>query len=392
MSQKSHHVMVIAAEPSGDRLGARLIAALNESEGGDIRISGVGGPQMQKQGVQSLVPIDDLAVMGLAQVAPVVFKALSKVDKIIRAAMETRPDAVVLVDSSGFTDRIGAGLRKRNFPGKIIKYVAPQVWASRPYRVQKIAKFLDHVLTLYPFEPAYFERENLSATFVGHPLTEEGTDKADPQEFLQRYGIEDDALRLCVLPGSRSNEISFLLPVFRDTVARLAKSFPALHLILPITSNVAERVKTEVSSWPAPATFVENEEDKYAAFRASRAALAASGTVTLELAMNGVPLVVAYKVGWLTSTIFRPFILSKHICILNILAEKRIVPEFIQEECHPHLLANALSVLLQNDMAHSNQVASITEAFNQLRDNRERPSARAAKAVLAVIDGEAAKN
>ncbi len=380
------HIMLVAAEPSGDRLGGQLMAALKSTAKRPLKFSGVGGPRMTDKGIDSLFSIDDMAVMGLAQVAPMVFKALARVDKTVAFAMEHQPHAVVLIDSSGFTDRIGARLKKKGYSGAIIKYVAPQVWASRPYRTRQIAKFLDHVLTLYPFEPGHFTKEGLAASFVGHPLTEERIEQIEDSEFIRTHGIDPQATTLCVLPGSRSNETHFLLPVFRETIELLATSFPDLQLVLPLSPNVADRVRAEVRTWPLPAICVEGEADKHAAFRISRVALAASGTVTLELARAGLPMVVAYKVGWLTSTIFRPFVISKHICIVNILAGARIVPEFIQEECHPQLISNALRLLLQNEMARSVQIQNITQAFATLKDTEGQPGLRAAEAVLSTIE------
>jgi len=383
---RPRRVLLVAGEPSGDTLGAGLMQALKDLSCVPVEFSGVGGPQMEKQGLPTLFPIDDLAILGLAQVGPRIPKILSCINMVVRKALETDPDVIVLIDSSGFTDRVAARLKKRGVRAPLFKYVAPQVWASRPWRVNIIKRFYDHVLCLYPFEPPYFEQAGLAATFVGHPLTNKEISKYDPALFCERHGVMDRSKLLCMLPGSRLSEIKFLLPVFRKTIAALQKEIDYLQLVVPTTPNVHEIVNAEVKKWPLRSIVVQSEAEKYMAFRGARAALAASGTVSLELSMTGTPCIVAYKVGWVTAAVFRHLIKTPYLSLINIVAGEEIIPEFIQDRCQPQPMAKKLVGLMTNDDMHKEQRGRMLEAFAALRDDGEPPSIRAAQAILGHVE------
>ena len=380
------HIMLIAGEPSGDALGSQLLKALKNT-GGSFRFTGVGGPLMAAEGFNALYPMDEIAVMGLAQVAPRLRLLRRRVEQAVNHARTTMPDAVVLIDSPGFNHPVARRLKKRGFTKPIIKYVAPQVWASRPERAQKIARFIDHLLVLFPFEPAYFEAVSLPTTFVGHPLTERVVPPGVGATFRIRHGIEPGAPVLCLLPGSRVNEIRFLLPLFRRTVRKLRQRIPDLELIVPVLPHVSRRVRDELAGWGIGITFVDSqqESEKFSAFAASNVALAASGTVSLELAQARVPHVIGYKLGWLTAELARPFITVSFATLINIKGGGEIVPEFIQERCQPWAMAEAVERFMLDEevcAAHLTQVASVMET---LHVKGTPPSERAAQTVLDVI-------
>ncbi len=380
------HIMLVAGEPSGDALGGQLINALKDS-GISVEISGVGGPLMMAQGLDSLYPINDIAVMGLAQVIPRLALLKRRVDQAVSHALSVRPDAVVLIDSPGFNHPIARRLKKRGFLNPVIKYVAPQVWASRPGRAQKIARFIDHLLVLLPFEPPYFEAASLPTTFVGHPVTERSVQPGAGAAFRAKHGIDPNAPVLCLLPGSRVSEIKFLLPLFHRTVSDLTQRIPGLELIVPVLPNVSEAVHKKISSWGVKTTFVDSqhESEKFAAFDASTVALAASGTVSLELALARVPCVIGYKMGWLTAELARPFILVTYATLINIMASQEIVPEFIQERCQPEAMANAVERFFSNERVRAQHLADVATIMETLRVQGLTPSRRAAKAILDII-------
>lgn len=378
-------IMFVAGEPSGDALGAGLIRELREKSTRPLELYGVGGTEMEKEGLESLFPINDLAIIGLAQIVPRIPKIMSWVNKVVIKALDTGLDAIVLIDSSGFNDRIASRLKKRGLNAPIIKYVAPQVWASRPWRAKIVKKFYDHILTLFPFEPEHFTKVELPATFVGHPLTNKDVSKMDASLFYERYGIMDKSSLLCLLPGSRLSEVKYLLPVYKKTIEEMQKDISHLQLVIPTTPNVHDIVQTEIKKWPIRAIFVQTEVEKYAAFKAARAALAASGTVAMELAMCGTPVVVAYKAGWLTATLGRPLIITPYVSLINIIANEEIMPEYLQERCRPKLLADAVLNYMTNDDIHDEKQSQLREVFSTLKHEGTPPSTRAAEVVLELI-------
>ena len=380
--KKPISLMLVCGEPSGDQLGGQLMAGLRALAGDSIVISGVGGRAMEAQGLKSLFPLDDTAVMGLREVVPKIPRILGRVRDACDYALATRPDAVVLIDSPDFTHRIARAVKRRDASIATINYVAPQVWASRAYRARAMARYFDLVLALLPFEPPFFESYNLSAVFVGHPVLERAARMTGGAGLRRRLGIAPDAPLLAVLPGSRSNEIRFILPVFREAVRLIAARVPGLVTVLPTVPHVATRVQAATTDWPAPLHVILDEDQKFAAFDAANAALAASGTVTTELALARVPFVSAYRVGWLTYALARPLFKLPHFTLVNLLLKRGAVPEFLQGAASPQSLADAVTPLLTVPEAAARQRNDLDEAMRLLGRGGEPPSLRAAQAIL----------
>ena len=379
--------MLVCGEPSGDLLGGELMAGLKAVAGAGVKFSGVGGAAMEAQGLKSLYPLDSTAVMGLREVVPKIPAILRRVREACDFALATRPDAVVLIDSPDFTHRIAQQLKRRDPSIRTINYVAPQVWASRAYRARKMSHYFDLVLALLPFEAPFFEKYGLRSVFVGHPVVERAAKICGGAEFRTRHGIAPDAPLLVVLPGSRTNEIRFILPVFRDAVARIAARVPGLITVLPTIPHVAARVKAATENWPAPLHIVESETDKFAAFDAADVALAASGTVTTELALARKPMVVGYKAGWLTYVLALPLMNVKYITLINILLGREAVPEFLQARCNPDNLAGAVTKLLTDKDDAGHELHDLDEATALLGRGGEAPSVRAARAIVDFVRG-----
>jgi lipid-A-disaccharide synthase len=375
-------LMLVCGEPSGDQLGAQLMAALKAIAGDGVKIVGVGGEAMAAQGLKSLFPLDVTAVMGLGGILPRIPAILARVRQTADFAVETRPDAVVLIDSPDFTHRIAKRLKRLAPRIATINYVAPQVWASRSWRARAMTRYIDLVLALLPFEAPFFEGYGLRAVFVGHPAIERAGRMTGGKAFRVRHGIAPEAKLLAVLPGSRTGEIRYILSTFRDAVGLLAARVPGLACVLPAASHVAALVRAGTADWPAPLHIVEGEDEKFAAFDAADAALAASGTVTTELALSRTPMVVGYKVVWFTAALGRLLIHVKFATIVNLLLEREAVPEFIQERCTPQALADAALPLLTDKAAAARQVADLDEAMRRLGQGAEQPSLRAARAIL----------
>jgi len=374
--------MLICGEPSGDQLGAQLMAAVRRLEGDTVRIVGVGGPAMAAQGLQSLFPLDDTAVMGLREVVPRIPAILRRVRQAADHALETRPDAVVLIDSPDFTHRIARRLKRIDPSIRTVNYVAPQVWASRQYRARKMAHYIDLILALLPFEVPFFERHGVRAVFVGHPVIERAGRIASGPELRERLGIAPAATLLALLPGSRMSEVTLLLPHFRDAVARLTRDIPGLVCVLPTVPHVSRYVRETTRDWPSDLHIVDAEADKFATFDTADAAMAASGTVTTELALAGTPMVVAYRLGWLTYQLARHFVRVRFATLVNIVLDRRAVPEFIQAECTGVALAHATLQLLREPLVRDRQRRDLVEAMAKLSVGSDSPSLRAARVLL----------
>ena len=379
--------MLVCGEPSGDLLGAQLMTALKVIAGDSVEFTGVGGAAMEAEGLISLYPLDATAVMGLREVLPKIPAILTRVREACDFALATRPDAVVLIDSPDFTHRIAQRLKRFNPSIRTINYVAPQVWASRAYRARKMARYFDLVLALLPFEAPFFEKYGLHSVFVGHPVIERAPKIAGGAEFRARHGISPDAPLLALLPGSRTSEIRFILPVFREAVVDIAKRVPGLITVLPTVSHVAGRVRAGTQNWQTPLHIIEGDEEKFAAFDAADAALAASGTVTTELALARKPMVVGYKVGWLTYALALPLMNVRYITLINVLLGREAVPEFLQSRCTRESLATAVVKLLTGKDNSRREIADLDEATHLLGRGGEAPSLRAARAIVDFVRG-----
>jgi lipid-A-disaccharide synthase len=378
-------IMLVCGEPSGDQLGAQLMRGLKALQP-DVEITGVGGPAMTREGLHSLFSLDATAVMGLREVVPAIPRILRRVREATDFALKTRPDAVVLIDSPDFTHRIAHSIKKRAPSIRTVNYVAPQVWASRSYRARQMAHDFDLVLALFPFEVPFLKQYGLSAEFVGHPVIERQARMTGGTALRARLGIAADAPLLALLPGSRSNEIRFILPAFRTAVMLLAQRIPGLVTVLPTVPHVAAKVDAATQGWPTPLHILHSEDDKFAAFDAADVALAASGTVTAELALAKTPMVVGYRVGGLTYALSSLIMNVKYITLVNVLLEREAVPEFLQDRLQPALLADAVEALLKEPAARAEQVTALTTFDRMLGEGTEAPSLRAAKALLDFLE------
>lgn len=381
------HIFIIAGEASGDLIGARLMHALKKKKGADICFSGIGGPQMQAVGLTSLFPMSDLSTMGLVEVVKRLPLLIRRINQTVRAIEMSAPDAVVTIDVPDFSFRVQKKIQHLLL--KKIHYVAPTVWAWRPGRAADCADFLDHMLTLFPFEPPYFAEHYLNCTFVGHPLVENDATFADGPGFRRMVGMDKDAPLLCLLPGSREGEVTRHAEIFAETYKKLTDTIPGLlavvpsfpHL-MPALQEVFERVLGPELS--GRVYFTDDTDLKYGAMAASDVALAASGTVTLELALLGIPTIVAYKVNALTAFLGKRLIRIKYASLVNILMNREVIPEFLQENCSVQKLSAALDGLFRHPEKRRLQIHDFKDAMDMLRLPHEKPSEKAAEVILRV--------
>jgi lipid-A-disaccharide synthase len=373
-------VYLVAGEASGDILGARLMAALTARQPG-IRFAGIGGARMQAQGLVSLFPMEELSLMGLAEVLPSLARLIVRMGEAEADILAARPAALVTIDAPSFTLRLAARVRPKGV--RVVHYVAPQVWAWRPWRVTRIAASVDRLLCLLPFEPAFFAKAGIDARFVGHPILE-GAVAGDGAAFLHRNEIAADATVLAVMPGSRGGELTRHLPVFGAAIDRLREAVPGLAPVALALPRHAARI---AAAWPG-IPVLTGDGEKRDALAASRAALVKSGTSSLEVALAGVPQVVAYKVNPLTAVIVRRLVKVRHASLVNILATTPAIPELIQEACTGETLAAALLPLLTGPAAAQHTAYAELRAALSPAGGRT-PSEAAADAVLEAIDGRA---
>ncbi|GAC1332663.1 MAG: lipid-A-disaccharide synthase [Beijerinckiaceae bacterium] len=379
-------VFLIAGEPSGDALGASLMCALGRRAGG-ARFTGVGGPLMETAGLASLIPMGELSVRGIGPVLRRLPHLLWCVRKIAKAVLAKRPDLVVIIDSPDFTHRVARIVRRMRPDLPIVNYVSPTVWAWRPGRARHMRAYIDHVLALLPFEPAAHRRLGGPAcTYVGHPLIERvGALRADAKEARAR---EASPATLLVMPGSRHSEVRRLMPVFGAALARLANGRP-LDLVLPTLSHLEALVRAELRAWPIQPRVVTNPAEKDAAMRRARAALVASGTATLELALAGVPIVVAYRVSLIEEVVARLMTDIESLVLPNLLLGTRIVPEFLQRRCTPGNLADALLPLLVGGLQREAQIAAFRDLDTVMDVGGRSPSEKAAEMIVSLCHDRA---
>lgn len=378
-------LFLIAGEPSGDALGARLMASAKRLTGGRVRFAGIGGEKMIAEGLDSLFPMGELTLFGIFELLPHLPNLLRRIDQTVVAVLEQRPDAVIGIDSPGFTVRVSAKIRAAAPGIPLIHYVAPTVWAWKPKRAAKYAAIYDHLLAILPFEPPYFEREGLACTFVGHSVVEGDAGKGDAARFRSRHGLTEDDRLVAVLPGSRKGEVKRLLPDFRATLDLLRPTHPGLVAVIPTVATVRDRVVAAVADWPVRVIVVEGDAAKYDAFAAAEAALAASGTVALELALARLPTVIAYRLNPVTVALYRRLIRVKYVNLVNLMLDRMLVPELLQQECRPDRLAAELARLLDDPQARREQIEGVAEVARWLGQGDRPPSERAARVVLDII-------
>ncbi len=374
-------VYLAAGEASGDILGARLMAALRRRVP-DVQFAGIGGERMAEQGLVSLFPMRELALMGLLEVLPNIRKLARRMDEAEADVLARRPAVLVTIDAPSFTLRLAARVKTKGI--KVVHYVAPQVWAWRPGRVAKIAERVDRILALLPFEPVFFEAAGIPVSFVGHPVLESGADAGDAARFRASHGIGAEERVLVVMPGSRRTEVKRLLPIFGETLRLLAAAHPGLRPVVPLAGPTEATVRAATAAWPVPPILVRDPQDKHDAFAAAAAGLIKSGTSSLEMAVAGVPHVIAYRVNAITAEIVRRLIKVRFASLVNLLAEREVAPEFIQENCTAAKLAARLGALLDDPAAVAAQRQGFAEVLALLRPPEGLPSEAAAVAVLEV--------
>lgn len=369
-------VMLAAVEPSGDALGAALFEALHRKLP-DTEFFGCGGSAMKRAGFKSLFPTDAFAVMGFTDVVKALPEGFRRAKELAQEAARRKARAAILIDGWAFSRILAKRLKALSPETKIYKYAAPQVWASRPQRVEFVKDYFDGVLTLLPFEPAYFEEVGVSAAYVGNPTFQKAwRSRGDGDAFRAKYELGDAPL-LCVLPGSRRSELKYLLPPFKETVIRLRQEIPALRVATPLAEAVATEARAVMSDWPGPPILFIRADEKYAAFAAATAALAASGTVSTELAINGAPMVVGYKVDPLTAFWARRVKTTPYGSILNVMANRFLIPEFFQEECTADNLTPPLLKLFIDDAARRAQLNGFEALLPQLTSSEDSAGAAA---------------
>jgi lipid-A-disaccharide synthase len=340
---------------------------------------------MTAEGIQSLFPLDDLAIMGVAEVLPRARLVLRRVKEAVADIRARRPAAVVTIDSSGFNWRVAQRLRDAGATLPLIHYVAPMVWAWRGGRAKRMARWYDHLMALLPFEPPYFTAVGLSCSYVGHPVIESGADRGDGVAFRRRHDIADDRKLIVLLPGSRRGEVDRLLPVFQRAIDLLAAAHPRLAIVVPTTDTVHARVSAAVARWTIPVTVLRGAAEKYDAFAAGDVAIAASGTVALELALARLPHVVAYRIHAVTHAVVSRVVKIPYAHLVNLVLNRMAVPQFLQDACTPENLAAAALRLLDDNAARAAQLEACAQALRALGYGATAPGLRAADEVLAII-------
>jgi len=379
---KPYKIMLVAAEASGDVLGAGLARALRRRLGADaVVFVGVGGEAMAAEGVQSPFNINELSILGALEGLMAYPRVLKKVAETAALAQREKPDVAVLIDSWGFTLRVAHALRAADPSLPLIKYVAPQVWASRPGRARTLARSVDHLLAIQAMDAPYFEREGLPTTFVGNPGLARDISDTNEDRLRKAIGLAADDPILLVLPGSRPAEVERLMGPFGEAVSLVKATRPNLQIVLPVANTVKDKVKSRVAAWPHPVHLIEDDALKFDAMKAATLALACSGTVTTELALAGCPMVVAYKVGAITAAIVRLLIRTPYINLLNIAAGEAIVPELLQEDCTGETLAAALAERLDNPSLREAQIAAQMVSLAKMGRGGPDPSEKAAEVV-----------
>jgi lipid-A-disaccharide synthase len=375
-------VYIVAGEASGDVLGARLLAALRARDPA-MEAAGIGAERLAEQGMASLFPMRELALMGLIEVLPNIRRLARRLAETEADIARRRPDVVVTIDSPGFALRLAHRIRPLGIP--VVHYVAPQIWAWRPGRVAEIKARVDRILCLLPFEPVIFAAAGIAADFVGHPVLESGADAGDAARFRAAHGLPPEARIVIVMPGSRRMEVRRLLPVFGATLRLLAARVPNLVAVLPVSPVVAAAVRAGSADWPVRPILVDGLAGKHDAFAAAAAGLIKSGTSSLEMAVAGIPHLVAYRVNPVTAAIIRRLVRVPFASLVNLLAERAVVPEYMQEAATPAALADGLAALLTDGAAAAAQRAGFAAVLAQLRPPEGLPSAAAAAAVLRQI-------
>ena len=380
----SGRIFLLAAEPWGDAIGARLIQALREQGPGDLELTGVGGPRMARCGLRSPFPMQPLAPAGIAGMLPPGPRWWGRLRQATQEVERRQPDLVLTIDSPGFALRLQGRLAGQ--PLVRVQYAAPQAWAWREARAARLAHNVDHVLALLPFEPAFFRRHGVSCSFVGHPLLEDVNALADGAHFRRRYQLSIDAPVLCLLPGSRASEVGQHLLVLEQAVSLIWRRVSQLRLVLPTLASLAPLVKRLVARWQLPVLVLEDRAERFDAYAASWLAITASGTTSLEVALAGLPAISIYRTGVLAGLLARRLTPVPHVNMVNLILGRPAVPELLQEDCRADRIAAAAVRLIGDEALRRDQQAALAEAVGRLRGDDERPpSQRAAARILELL-------
>jgi len=384
-------IALIAGESSGDKLGAALIDGLDAILEQPADFIGVAGPRMITRGMDSLFAMQELSVMGIVEILKQYPRLKRRLDETADYIIAQNPDVLITIDAPEFSLRLAKIIHsKSDIP--TVHYVAPTVWAWRPKRADKMAHFIDHVLALFPFEPPLMQRAGISCDFVGHPVvTDPIATNEEVAAFRDDFGIGDAPLVL-ILPGSRNNEISKLMAPFGETLALARQTMPDLQCVLPAAPHVVGAVQEAVQNWPIRPIVLDHRElgettyevAKRAAFRAADVALAASGTVSLELAANDTPMVIAYDMGWLSRQIIGRMLITDTVTLVNLVTDTRVIPEFIGKNCRADLIAPAL---LESLIAPQGQLRALRDTMDKLGRGATSPGTQAAGSVIRFLNG-----
>ncbi|WP_391482139.1 lipid-A-disaccharide synthase [Nereida sp. NH-UV-3] len=377
-------VFIIAGEPSGDALGGDVMAGLKELCP-NITFQGIGGSNMQGQGLESLFDMSELSVMGLAEILPKYRHLKRRISQTAQAAIAAAPDVILTIDSPDFCLRV-AKLVKAQRDIHVVHYVAPSVWAWRPKRAQKMARHVDQVLALLPFEPPFMQAAGMQCDFVGHPVANTAqASRQDCAAFRMRHQIAEDAPLVLVLPGSRGGEVRRLSDVFGEALAHFQQTHSNARFVLPVAPSVRGLVTELTANWSVKPILIDSADqpEKLSAFGAANIALAASGTVSLELAAAQTPMVIAYKMNWLTAAIMRRLMRVDTVTLVNLVSETRVVPEFLMKNCTAEAVAQGLSTLFAKPATQS---AALDITMDRLGRGQERAGLRAARAILSGIN------
>ena len=358
-------IYLIAGEPSGDLLGARVMRYLKKKYENQVSFFGIGGETMQAEGLHSLFDIKDLSVMGFLEVVPSIPLILKRLNETIKDILKVNPDIVMTIDSFSYSARVHKRLKKINFSAPHVHCVAPQVWAWKKKRAKRVSQYMDHLFCLLPYEEKYFTPHGMKTSFIGHPVIEGGADKGNAAAFRKEYSIKKDDFVLCMLPGSRKNEVAFLMEEFMKAAEELYLENKNMVVVIPTVATVENTLKNLLKGWKVPYVMVMGEKNRYEAFAASDASIAASGTVSLELALAGVPHLIAYRVSKLTGMIAKKLLKIKYVNLINILADQEIVPELLQEKCMSQNIVATLKKLLSGDKQN------FSISLNQLGQNQK---------------------
>lgn len=379
-------ILLAAIEPSGDALGAALFRALRKARPDDL-FFGAGGEKMRAEGFQSLFATEKLAVMGFTDVAKALPEGFKRAKELALVAAEQKAKAAILIDGWAFSRLVAKRLRQYSPETKVYKLAGPQVWASRPQRVHFVKEYFDGVLTLLPFEPKYFETVGIPSKFIGNPTFQNAAqNRGIGDRFRKKYNLQGKKI-LAVLPGSRKGEIDQLLPIFSEVVSQLAIGDPSLSFVAPLAPAVSDRARAIMQTWDTPIIF-SSDDEKYDVFAAADVALAASGTVSTELAINATPMVITYKVDPLTAFWARRVKTTPYGSILNVLADAPVIPEFFQERCTPAHLTKEVAMFMRDKNAAAAQRSALEPLLAKLRLNGPDAGIAAADQIIEWLDRE----